>query len=326
MKVYLTSAYDEDRWALRNFQRMADADRYQKHELCFDPEYADIIFFVEHSHYDDDMYYSKLRNHEYVRKYRKKCFMHNAQDRPWLVLPGIYASMPKAFYDPRYVRAGSYITDVNPLFDEYNGCDIAPKLLFSFMGRASHKVRNKIFKLKHEAAYIEDTSSFKSFFTKAEDDDSQFRKYIEVMLNSMFILCPAGSGTSSIRLFETMRIGRVPIILSDQYVFPEGPEWHRFSIQIPERQVHAIPEVLEEYAPRWEKMSTEAHRNWREWFAPDVLFHHNMEQCASILASRPHRNIYEIFPDRSRLNNYYCRAPIVWSKRRVKQVLVPWQR
>jgi hypothetical protein len=39
-----------------------------------------------------------------------------------------------------------------------------------------------------------------------------------------FIACPRGYATLSIRPFETLKAGRVPIIVADSYVAPEGLE------------------------------------------------------------------------------------------------------
>ena len=65
---------------------------------------------------------------------------------------------------------------------------------------------------------------------------------------------PRGLGVSSVRLFDTMRMARVPVILSDEWVEPIGPAWREFSLRIPERDFHCIPDLLEKekIAPsRW---------------------------------------------------------------------------
>src|SRR2546423_4170060 len=45
-----------------------------------------------------------------------------------------------------------------------------------------------------------------------------WRRDGEICKASKFILCSRGVGTSSVRLFDTMRMGRVPVILSDQWL------------------------------------------------------------------------------------------------------------
>ena len=45
-------------------------------------------------------------------------------------------------------------------------------------------------------------------------------KYKEILMNSQFSLCPLGTGPNSIRLWETISFGSVPVILSDKLVLP----------------------------------------------------------------------------------------------------------
>jgi hypothetical protein len=44
--------------------------------------------------------------------------------------------------------------------------------------------------------------------------------YNEVLSNSIFSLCPSGAGPNSLRLWESMAVGSIPVILSDQYELP----------------------------------------------------------------------------------------------------------
>ena len=53
-------------------------------------------------------------------------------------------------------------------------------------------------------------------------------------------------------------MGRVPVILSDAWVAPDGPAWEEFSIRIPERQLDEVPRLLETYASRFDLMGVRA--------------------------------------------------------------------
>ena len=50
------------------------------------------------------------------------------------------------------------------------------------------------------------------------------------------MICPRGWGSSSIRLFEVMEMGRVPVIISDAWV-NEAPKWADFSVRVSEADV-----------------------------------------------------------------------------------------
>jgi hypothetical protein len=114
--------------------------------------------------------------------------------------------------------------------------------------------------------------------------------YIEIMASSRFVLCPRGFGTSSWRLFEALKMGRAPAIISDQWVSPEGPAWNEFSVRIGEREIESIPKRLEELEPRAEEMGRKARDQWEQWFSMEVCFHRIVEWC---LEMKRHRRVPE---------------------------------
>lgn len=105
------------------------------------------------------------------------------------------------------------------------------------------------------------------------------------MSNSRFVLCPRGKGTSSIRLYEALASGCVPVILSDQWVAPEGPAWESFSIRWPESDAAGLVATLEERDARWQEMGRAARAAYDQFFAPEVAFHRLIENCSELLGS-----------------------------------------
>lgn len=169
----------------------------------------------------------------------------------------------------------------------FGGCD----LLFSFSGAAENNpVRTRMLELRSGNSLIIDTSAMsikdrqRDGHVKKEDD--YISGYVEMFSRSKFILCPRGIGTSSWRLFETIRAGRVPVIISDDWVAPEGPDWDSFSIRVAEKDVGCIPELLAERERDAEAMACAAREAWEEWFAEDVIFHRLVEWCVSIAKDR----------------------------------------
>lgn len=61
---------------------------------------------------------------------------------------------------------------------------------------------------------------------------ARWRRYLESLNDSKFVLCPRGFGTSLWILFEVMKAGRAPVVLSDRWTRPKGPDWDAFSITI----------------------------------------------------------------------------------------------
>lgn len=66
---------------------------------------------------------------------------------------------------------------------------------------------------------------------------------------SVFSLCPSGSGPNSIRLWESIGLGAIPVILADSWR-PPGDErlWNEAAVFVAEREeeIRALPERLEE--------------------------------------------------------------------------------
>ena len=67
----------------------------------------------------------------------------------------------------------------------------------------------------------------KSFFAKSGFDgkisinpEVVEKTYIQSILNSDFVLAPKGSGNASLRFFETLSLGRFPVLIDTDYVLP----------------------------------------------------------------------------------------------------------
>lgn len=78
--------------------------------------------------------------------------------------------------------------------------------------------------------------------------NQEAESYAKTLQNSCFALCPSGSGPNSIRLWEALGYGSIPVILSDNLELP-GPRelWEAAAIFIPETKeaVAALPRQLE---------------------------------------------------------------------------------
>ena len=102
----------------------------------------------------------------------------------------------------------------------------------------------------------------------------------------LFVDKTSGIGTSSWRLFEAMKASRVPVIISDQWVPPEGSQWPECSIRVPESKVRMIPETLERREADASKLAIAARKAWDDWFSSEVVFHRIVEWCLAIQTNR----------------------------------------
>lgn len=243
-------------------------DRY---ELARNADEADIILYFESSGYKDIQYARMLLQQENIRNYPEKCFVVNYDDVPIGFLPGVYVSIQQQHMDYHRFRACCYMGESNPFCARLaKERDSTPGLLFSFRGSRTAPVRSGLFNLRDrlsEPARIEET------FGWYDHTPEQKESYIREILDSKFVLCPRGIGVSSHRLFETMQLGRVPVILSDDWVPPGGVNWLDCSLRVAESRIGDVPELLASREKDWREMGALARSEWEKWFAPETRVH-----------------------------------------------------
>jgi hypothetical protein len=293
-RVFLLSATPEDDQTEFNLAPLVEArksaqiDRFQVHSLSGDADGADLIIFVEF--YGAGWYFERIRRHPLVRRYREKCFLFCANPFVIPFLPGVYTGVEKRWASRR-TRPGFYLGRTKNEFITYTPPADDLPYLFSFMGSVRNaRVRAKLATLRHRRSFFQNTEQeFDRILDRKMDRRERLdydRRYAELTKASKFVLCPRGLSASSIRLFETIRMGRVPIILADGWVPPIGPDWDKFSIRIRERDFARVPEILEEREREAVKMGELARQAWDRWFSENVLFHHLVELCLDIERKR----------------------------------------
>jgi Exostosin family len=264
-------------------QQSAELDPFGKHQLADSPDHADIIIFVEAHRYADPYLLSVL-NHPIYRRFSEKCFVYCDDDVALPVLRGLYPSIRKSDYLPDRCRGAGYIARIarNDSI-RYDPSPRARRWLYSFFGEANSKVRLALLASDHPDGLVRDTTGSRLWEMDPGPTKEQFtRQYSEAILDSQFVLCPSGCGPSTYRLFETMEMGRVPVILSDEWVAPVGPQWEQFSVRLPESCVSKVSSFLTKFSDRHEAMGRQARLAWEQWFAKPVCFHRLIEQCIDI--------------------------------------------
>lgn len=256
-------------------RRIAAIDERGEHELVDDPDSADAIVFTEAHLFQSDWRRQRFRDHPLVQRHGARCFAYDETDRPWTWLPGLFVSMPARYLRPSLHAAWKYhLVDrgVVPGRGEH-----VPDLLFSFVGSAAtHPCRRDILALRHPDAYMEDTSGFLFHAAPSEESAQRRSSYRQLLARSKYVLCPRGHGTATLRLFEVLAAGRVPVIISDGWVPPQGPDWSAISIRWPESRVAELPHMLER-RDDWEEMAGAAAHAYDLWFGEKVFFHRTME-------------------------------------------------
>lgn len=124
------------------------------------------------------------------------------------------------------------------------------KLLYSFQGSYNKEfyitdIREKIFKLDHP----DDVHIFKidqwCYYNKSKDTIDRLKKsYNKLLLESKFSLCPSGTGPNSIRFWEALGAGSIPVLLSDALDLPYHELWNESIIRIKEEDISELNMIL----------------------------------------------------------------------------------
>lgn len=160
----------------------------------------------------------------------------------------------------------------NQEFQKVDFNTIERKYLYSFMGgyQPSNyltKIRKNIFEMKHpDDAFVLNTGSWhfnnvvysNKQNTKKElnIDNNHIQKtknYNKLLLESRFSLCPSGSGPNSIRFWESLAVGSIPILLADTLELPEHSLWENAIIKLEESKLKTLPELLSKISEEKEK-------------------------------------------------------------------------
>jgi hypothetical protein len=258
--------------------------------LTEDPERADLILFVE-SHRNEAAIEAVLA-HPLYRRYPQKCAVHSGMDYPDPRVPGLYPSIDRRWAGRLCAGGAPYLVRLNPFLEDPETGPPEVTLLASFMGACVDKpVRQALLQAARWGDWkdIEVVDSGARFVASIQNDEAEAhlalkRDFARQLKAARFVLCPAGAGPSSFRIFEAMMGGRAPVIIADRWLAPEGPDWESFAIRVPEAQIARLPELLKARAAEGEIMGRRARQAWEAHFNPETCGPLMVEQAAAMLA------------------------------------------
>lgn len=149
------------------------------------------------------------------------------------------------------------------------------KMLFSFMGTPkTHNVRKKLISLYPNNCFDSGVSWGVCPNLSINKKSEISNKYTDLVNNSVFSLCPRGTGISTIRLFEVMGMGSIPVIIADNYCPPmkDNLDWSSFSVTIKEKDISEIKNILGKYnKDDIKSMNQKVKEVYKEYFSNDNL-------------------------------------------------------
>ncbi len=291
MKVHVTTGADgPEAWTHQReiLQTLFSAARKPIHTWVSSPEEADLIFLcnvVQPGKAD-------ARDHPVLHRFRNKTFVLSDQWQGPFNAAGIYANAPRKLAWKSRFRTGSYALHHpdfrNPFVEAYDPKQALPSnqrdIFASFLGRDCHAVRKVLFNTPttRTDVLLEDTSSFDAFSHTQKDKRTAQERYFDICRRSRYLLCPRGAGPNSIRLFESLKMGIAPVIISDAWIRPIGPAWEKFSIFIAEKDAAKWLTILSKHEDEYLERGRLARVAYQEYFAPDVYFNYLVENACSI--------------------------------------------
>jgi hypothetical protein len=173
----------------------------------------------------------------------------------------------KVFPFPHYAINGINPTKEKDIWYSFIGLDSTSKI--------NSNLRRNIFKIKHPKSAV--VKKRKHWHWARENNWSNLSEvqqkkekieYMDILARSRFSLCPRGFGASTLRFWESLKAGAIPVLLSDTMRLPGGIDWGQCIIRLREDEVGKIPGVLstisieEEHAMR--EACLKAYRNFSE--------------------------------------------------------------
>lgn len=240
------------------------------------PREADLIIYPKTDRVEDGAS-DRLRDLSPRELLRTCVFSQLDEPFPWA--PGVYASIPAAYGRGGFV-GGFYVPHHHYEEGGIEGDLEAararePDLLWSFMGTiANHPIRERLATLDDERSLVRDTQAWSETVRwgwkskHRERGRKAFADYAELLGRSTFVVCPRGRGPGSIRLFEALRMGRPPVIVSDDWLPPPFVDWDSCSIRVPEARLRLLPEILRERESEARRLGDAAREVWEQRFSP----------------------------------------------------------
>ena len=140
-------------------------------------------------------------------------------------------------------QPADYLTDIRPRIFQMKhppNTYIRNTGLWHFAAIVYGGKQNKNGELNIDAKYTENT-----------------KKYNELLLESRYTLCPSGSGPNSIRFWEALGAGSIPILLADTLDLPPHELWEKAIVRVAEKDLENIPTLLADISVEEERKKRE---------------------------------------------------------------------
>jgi hypothetical protein len=105
------------------------------------------------------------------------------------------------------------------------------------------------------------------------------RQFVDNMVSSDYVLCVRGAGNFSMRFYETLSCGRIPILVDTDSPLPFENEvrWDDYIIRVPLNDITRLPAALEDFhrsisAIEFENRQRQIRKLWEDYVEPLGFF------------------------------------------------------
>ncbi len=305
-KIALFQSKEIQQWEVGEIARiknLLDVDTSAYFEIVDNYVDADLLVLIEscivknQNNLED---YKKIINFSYSNG--KKLFVINYEDTPSGILPGFYSSLEQKNFNSLFHRSWPHLRLPNELIDtninQYSGND---DLLFSFSGSCSHPVRKILFNTYPTINKKYSVREIKRWYNHELNEKAA---YIDEILRSKFVLCPRGIALYSHRILETLALGRVPVIIADDWI-PFTIQENDYYIQIKESKISKIEEILEFHLPLYDKFKGNAKFVYKKYFNDNNRYSVILNEIIKLEESLPNEINSIFLIDRFRSSNFF---------------------
>lgn len=136
---------------------------------------------------------------------------------------------------------------------------------------------------------IIERASYSGHTKTAEKAPNDIRlDFVRNIIDSDYVLCVRGDANESVRFYEALSLGRIPLLVHTESILPfeSKVEYKQFIVQIDFRELESLPEYIARThatisEEKFQHMQEAARQAFVEYFRTDHLIHHIIRELLS---------------------------------------------
>lgn len=115
----------------------------------------------------------------------------------------------------------------------------------------------------------------------AEESRLTRQQFLENLRNTDYTICVRGTGNFSVRLYETLAMGRIPIFVDTDCILPLDHllDWKRYCVRVDSKELHTLPQRVLEFHHSLDEqgfleMQRQARKLWEKYLSFSGYFTH----------------------------------------------------